>query len=95
MVRDVRPLADRIGRFDRDHARQLRKSSMSVVLNVGEGSAAFDGRRRARYQDALGSARETLANLDASEAVGYLRSIDPVLRNRLNHIIGALVRLVC
>jgi four helix bundle protein len=94
MVRDVRPLADQIARFDRDHARQLRRSSMSVPLNVSEGSGSRGGRRRARYDDALGSARETVANLEAAEAVGYLRSIDPLLRNRLDHIIGTLVKLV-
>ena len=36
MVRDVRLLADEIARFDRDLARQLRRASMSVVLNVAE-----------------------------------------------------------
>jgi four helix bundle protein len=95
MIRDVRPLADQIARFDRDHARQLRKSSMSVHLNVAEGSGSRGGRRRARYDDALGSARESLANLEAAEAAGYIRDIDPELRNRFDHIIGTLVNLVC
>jgi hypothetical protein len=36
MVREVRPYADSIARFDRDQARQLRKSSVSVVLNLAE-----------------------------------------------------------
>jgi len=105
MVRDVRPLADQIARFDRDHARQLRRSSMSVPLNVAEGSGSRAGRRRLRYDDALGSARETLANLEAAQAVGYLRHIDSQLRNRLDHpspkhrqgaspLIGTLVKLV-
>ncbi|HUH04044.1 MAG TPA: four helix bundle protein [Kofleriaceae bacterium] len=94
MVRDVRLLADRIGEFDRDQARQLRRSSVSVVLNVAEGAAVGDGRRRARYGDALGSARETVANLEAAEAIGYLAPIDAELRQRFDHIIGTLVRLV-
>ena len=94
MLRDVRPLADQVARFDRDHARQLRRSSMSVALNVAEGAGSRGGRRRVRYDDALGSARETLANLEASQAVGYIREIDPRLRNRLDHIIGTLVKLV-
>ncbi|HUH02255.1 MAG TPA: four helix bundle protein [Kofleriaceae bacterium] len=94
MVRDVRVLADRIGKLDRDQARQLRRSSVSVVLNVAEGAAVRDGRRRARYGDALGSARETLANLEAAEATGYLQPIDTELRNRFDHIIGTLVKLI-
>jgi hypothetical protein len=59
---------------------------------VSEGRAAPDGRRRSRYIDALGSARETLANLEVAEAVGYIEPISPELRNRFNHIIGTLVR---
>ena len=95
MVRDVRPVADRVAKFDRDHARQLRRSSLSVPLNVAEGSGARGGVRRARYDDALGSARETVANLECSEAVGYISHIDAELLDRLGRIIGTLVKLTC
>jgi four helix bundle protein len=94
MVREVRPYADRIARFDRDQARQLRKSSVAVVLNTAEGSGGRGGRRRNSYDIALGEARETFANLEAAEAIGYVRRIDPTLRARLNHIIGTLVRIL-
>ena len=77
MVRDIRPYADRIARFDRDLARQLRRSCTSVPLNVAEGSGLRGGRRRLSYEYALGSARETLANLEVAEAIGYLPSIEP------------------
>jgi four helix bundle protein len=93
VLRDVRPLAQRIARFDRDHARQLRRASLSVTSNIGEGCGPRDGRQRVRFGDALGSARETLANLEAAEAIGYLGPVAPELRNRLNHIIGVLVKL--
>jgi len=36
MVREVRPYAERIARFDRDLSRQLCRSSTSVPLNVAE-----------------------------------------------------------
>lgn len=94
MIRDVKPLIAQIARFDRDHAQQLRKSSMSVPLNVAEGSGSRGGRRRARYDDALGSARESLANLEAAHAAGYIRPLDDTVRNRFDHIIGTLVKLV-
>ncbi len=92
MVREVRVLADRIAQVDRDHARQLRRSCASVPLNVAEGSASRDGRRRVRYTDALGSARETVANLEVAAAAGYIGEIGPELRRRFDHIIGTLVR---
>ena len=94
MVREVQPLAVQIGQHDKDLARQLRRSSSSVPLNVSEGAAPRDGRRRSRYIDALGSARETLANLELAAAIGYIDGIDPVLRNRFDHIIGTLVKIV-
>jgi four helix bundle protein len=94
MLRDIRPLAEQIGRHDRDQAKQLRRSSVSIHLNVAEGAGASDGRRRTRYGDALGSAYETRANLEAAEAIGYINSIPPALRNRLDQIIGTLTKLV-
>jgi four helix bundle protein len=63
---------------------------MSVPLNIAEGAGSRGGRRRARYDDALGSARETLANLEAASAVGYLRSIGLPLRSHLNQIAAGL-----
>jgi four helix bundle protein len=94
MVGEIRPYAERIARFDRDLARQLRKSSTAVPLNVAEGSGLRGGRRRQSYDYALGEARETLANLEAAQAIGYVPSIEPRVRRRLNHIIGTLVNLV-
>ena len=94
MVRDVRPYADRIGRFDRDLARQLRKASTSVPLNVAEGSGSRGGRRRNAYDIALGEAKETLSILETAEATGYVRCIDLHVRARLNHIIGTLTNVI-
>ena len=86
MVREVRPFAERIARFDRDLARQLRRSSTAVPLNVAEGSGLRAGRRRQAYEIALGEARETLANLEAAEAIGYVPPIDGQLT--LMHVWG-------
>jgi four helix bundle protein len=93
MLREIKPLVDRIARADRAHADQLRRSALSVTLNLAEGSGSRGGNRRARYDSALGSARETLANLEAAEAIGYLPPLSDVLRVRLNRIIGTLVKL--
>ena len=94
MVREVRTYADQIARFDADLARQLKRSSISVVLNLAEGAGARGGRRRNSYDIALGEARETLAGLEVAEAVGYVRGLEAPLRRQFDHIIGTLVRLV-
>jgi four helix bundle protein len=94
MVREVGVLAGKIAEWDRDQARQLRRSAASVPLNLGEGSGSRGGTRRARYETALGSARETEANLEVAAAIGYIDGIPQGLRRKLDHIIGVLVRLL-
>ena len=93
MVREIRPYAEKIARFDRDLARQLRRSCTAVPLNVAEGCGHRGGRRRQAYEFALGEARETLANLEVAEAIGYLPAIAPEMRRKLDHVIGTLVNL--
>ena len=64
-----------------------------MPLNIAEGSGSTAGRRRQSYEYALGEARETLANLEVAEAIGYITSVDGLVRRRLDHIIGTLIRL--
>ena len=90
-VRAIGPLAEAIEGRDRDLARQLRRSCSSMVLNLAEGGGHRAGTRRQRYFDALGSARETLANLECSEALGYIGPVDEALRARFRAVIGTLV----
>jgi hypothetical protein len=52
------------------------------------------GTRRERYQNALGSARETVACLDVAEALGYVGRLDAGVRDRLDFICGTLVKNV-
>jgi hypothetical protein len=52
------------------------------------------GRRRLRYEIALGEARETLANLETAEAIGYVDCVGNEMRQHFDHIIGTLVNLV-
>jgi len=94
IVREIRPYVERIGRVDRDLARQLKKSSISVVLNVSEGSATRGGRRRNTYEIALGEARETRACLHAAEAAGYLKSVAPELLDKLDRVIATLAKVL-
>jgi four helix bundle protein len=94
MVRGVRPCVERIARVDADLARQLKRASMSVALNVAEGSGSRAGKRRHCYDIALGEAREVLANLEIAAAVGYTPGIDAGIRRQLNQIIGTLVNII-
>src|SRR5262245_19854419 len=90
MVRDVNAVCSAIAKHDADLAKQLRRSSMSVVLNIGEGSGSTGGTRRARYESARGSARETLCGLEAAAAIGYVAELNRAQRNRFDWILGVL-----
>ena len=82
-----------VARHDGDLARQGRRAVFSVLLNVKEGMGSEKGNRRARYFNALGSARETEAVLDGARAMGYVKRIDPVVAARLDHVTAVLVLL--
>ena len=58
MVTQAYKAAEVIEMRDADLARQLRRSSSSVPLNLAEGSYSHKGNRKARYFTALGSANE-------------------------------------
>jgi four helix bundle protein len=90
---ELQPVVRAIGRQDRDLARQLRRCSASVALNVAEGMYSRGQNRQARYHDALGSARETLACLEVAQHCRYAKPL-PEMHVQLNRIIGTLVKLV-
>ena len=94
VLRQLQPVLRRIELRDRDLARQLRRCSVSIALNVAEGMYSRGGNRNARYHTALGSAQETLACLEAAEACGYVAAADAALCEQLRRIVGTLVKLV-
>jgi four helix bundle protein len=73
---------------------QLERALISVPLNVAEGAYSRGKNRQARYQMALGSAREVLACLETAEALSWLEPLQPELRALFREVIGTLVRLV-
>ena len=88
------PLAARIAAHDRDLAIQLKRAAASILLNLAEGAGNSRGTRRARYESALGSARETLAALHVAQAWNYLQSSDDVILDEVDHLVATLVRFV-
>jgi four helix bundle protein len=93
VVVGLRPVVLRIERHDRDLARQLRRASSSVALNVSEASGSSGGTRRERYRNALGSARETGACLDVAIALGYVDGVDAGLLDALDKVRATLVKV--
>ncbi len=92
-LRQLQPALRRIEVRDRDLARQLRRCSSSVALNLAEGMYSRGRNRAARYHNALGSARETLACLKVAVVCSYVQQ-DPSLHDQLDRIVATLVKLV-
>jgi four helix bundle protein len=88
------PLATRLATQDRDLAGQLRRAAASVLLNLAEGAGSSRGTRRARYESALGSARETLAALHVAQAWAYLQPSDDSILDEVDHVVAILVRFI-
>ncbi len=91
VLRLVAPHIQAIGRRNRDLEEQITRSATSVVLNIAEGSGHQGRARTNRYRIALGEARETLSNLRAAEALGYVGRLDAGVVAGLNRVIGTLV----
>ncbi len=93
VLRGIRSHLVQIERRDADLARQLRRASASVALNVAEGMYSRGKNREARYHSALGSAREAQAALEVACAFGYIGELEPELRAQLREVLGTLVKL--
>jgi four helix bundle protein len=78
---------------DKDLARQLRRCSSSVALNIAEGSASQGRNKVSRYFSAMGSARETIACLQVAAAMQYVEGVDDQVLDRLDKVVAGLHKL--
>jgi four helix bundle protein len=75
VYRDAKDLHRRVAKITKEFPReflylgkQLRRSSLSIVLNIAEGSAKRSDKDFNRYlENAMGSANETAASLDVAK----------------------------
>ena len=94
MIREIKPLIDRIARHDRSLAKQIRESASSVALNIGEAARSRAGHELERFGTAAGSASETRSALLVAAAWGYITEEDrcPV-DDKLDRVAAMLWRL--
>ncbi len=69
----IRPLIEKIRRYDKELADQGKRATQSIGNNVAEGRRRTKGDRIHLFQVALGSASETESTLHQAEAWGYLQ----------------------
>jgi four helix bundle protein len=94
MVSEVVELSRRVERCDGDLARQMRRACTSVPLNIAEGVHSKGGNQKARFHNAMGSARETMAAIEVSVAARYVDAAGtPEVLRRLDGIVATLWKL--
>jgi four helix bundle protein len=94
-VASVSRLARMVQKHDADLARQMRRASTSVPLNIAEGVHSRGGNKAVRLQTAMASARETMAAIDVSVAAEYISGDKaPELLDQLDRIVATLWKLV-
>jgi four helix bundle protein len=72
LVRDLRPLVERIRKHDSTLAKQLVDAMNSTVQNLAEAEVHRGGNKRAKFDIAFGEANEVKASLDLSIAWGHV-----------------------
>lgn len=77
---------------DAKFADQLRRSLLSVGLNLGEGYGASGGAKRKAYRVALGEAAELEMGLEMAVALRYC-SLGSEQRETLQRILATLQKL--
>ena len=95
LVASVLKLSRKVQQQDSDLARQIKRAVASVPLNMQEGLYSRGGNRAARFHDAMGSAKETMAALDVSVAAAYLTPQEVAADlERIDHIVATLWKMV-
>ena len=91
-TKSLQPLLRAVEARDAKLAEQLRRSVLSVGLNLGEGYGASGGGKRRAYRIALGEATELEMGLEMAAALGYC-ALGADERRLLGRIIGGLHKL--
>ncbi len=92
LVCALRPVLDEIERRDSNLGVQMRRALTSVPLNIAEGSYSRGKNRFARYHTAAGSMREVLSCTETATALGYCDPLSADLVDRIDHVLGVLVK---
>ena len=71
LIRCLRPVVERLKRFDADAADQLTRAGTSVLNNLAEGARRTGKDQMRLYVYAHGSANEIRAVLDGADAWGW------------------------
>ena len=87
VVRNLKPIVDRIRKFDSNLAKQLVDAMNSTVQNLAEGAVHRGGNKRIKFEIALGEANEVRACLDLANTWQWVRD-DSAARVPLDRLLA-------
>jgi len=86
VVRELRPIVERIRKHDRNLAQQLVDAMNSTVQALSEGMRHRGGNKRLKYEIAFGEAQEVQGSLDLALCWGYTID-DAAARTKLQRLL--------
>ena len=87
LVRELRPLVEKIRKRDSNLAKQLVDAMNSTVQNLAEAEMHRGGNKRSKLEIAHGEANEVAASLDLALAWGYIAD-DRAARPKLKRLLA-------
>ena len=87
LVRELRPLVEKIRKHDNNLAKQLVNAMNSTVQNLAEAEMHRGGNRRLKFEIAHGEANEVKASLDLACAWGPIPD-DTAARAKLHRLLA-------
>src|SRR5690349_14115597 len=87
VVRELRPIVERIRKYDHNLAKQLVDAINSTVHNLSEGMRHRGGNKRLKYEIAFGEAQEVKGSLDLARCWGYTTD-DAAARDKLMRLLA-------
>ena len=92
IIREVRPLLERVKTRSPSLADQGERALGAVPLRIAEGSYSRGKNRAVHYHGGAGSMQEAIAVLESAEAWGHLGPLDAQLRNRMQRAVAVLFK---
>jgi hypothetical protein len=92
IIRQVRPLLDKLRTRSRALADQGERALGQVPLRIAEGSYSRGKNRAVHYHGGAGSMQETIGVFDTVAAFGHLPELDPQLRDHMKKCVAVLFK---
>ena len=91
VIEELRPFLEQLKRVDPDLHDEMKRALKSTVLAIAEGSRSRGRNRHVHYARGAASMDEAIACPDVGVAFGEIKPLSQSTREKMKHVVGALV----